>query len=107
MNKSTTHGRARHFSPHAALAALGAKLRSLHVFRPIEEGVKIEQKGLKDTPSQKLWDAFITILAGAHGLAGINTRLGRDPGLQAAVAPTRRALDSVVSEPLGAGRAGQ
>jgi hypothetical protein len=81
---------------------LGVLLRRLQVFRPIEEGVQIEQKVLKDTPSQKLWDAFITILAGAHGLVEINTRLRSDGGLQAAVGRTRCAEQSVVQDTLDA-----
>lgn len=99
MSKSTT---SRHFSPHAALAALGVRLRRLHLFGPIEEGVTIEQKVLKDTPIQKLYDAFITILAGAHGLVEINTRLRSDPGLQAAIGRTRCAEQSVVQDTLDA-----
>jgi hypothetical protein len=102
MHKSTTPRRTRHFSPHAALAAVGVKLRSLRLFGPVEEGVTIEQKVLKDTPLQKLYDAFITILAGAHGLVEINTRLRSDPGLQAAIGRTRCAEQSVVQDTLDA-----
>jgi Transposase DDE domain group 1 len=102
MSKSTTSRPVRHFSPHAALAALGVQLRRLQLFGPIEEGVKIEQKVIKDTPLQKLHDAFITILAGAHGLVEINTRLRSDPGLQAAIGRTRCAEQSVVQDTLDA-----
>src|SRR5712692_6203417 len=102
MNKSTTRRQSRHFSPHAGLAALGVKLRSLKLFGPIEELVKIEQKVIKDTPVQKLYDAFITILAGAHGLVEINTRLRSDPGLQAASGRGRGAEQSVVQDTLDA-----
>jgi hypothetical protein len=102
MSQSTTPRRTRHYSPHAALAGLGLLLRRLQVFHPIEEGVRIEQKVLKDTPSQKLWDAFIAILAGAHGLVEINTRLRSDAGLQAAIGRTRCAEQSVVQDTLDA-----
>jgi hypothetical protein len=102
MNKSTTQCRSRHFSPHAGLAALGVKLRSLKLFGPIEDRVKIEQKVIKDTPVQKLHDAFITILAGAHGLVEINTRLRSDRGLQAAIGRLRCAEQSVVQDTLDA-----
>src|SRR5579859_2326030 len=102
MSQSSTPRRTRHYSPHATLAALGLMLRRLQMFRPVAEGVKIEQKVLKDTPGQKLWDAFIAILAGAHGLVEINTRLRSDPGLQAAIGRTRCAEQSVVQDTLDA-----
>src|SRR5229473_5183274 len=102
MSKSTTRRGSRHFSPRAGLAALGVKLRSLQLFGPIEELVKIEQKVIKDTPVQKLYDAFITILAGAHGLVEINTRLRSDPALQAAMGRSGCAEQSVVQETLDA-----
>jgi hypothetical protein len=37
---------------------------------------------IKHEPIEKLQDALITILAGAHGLSEINTRLRADPALQ-------------------------
>lgn len=102
MSKSTTPRRSRHFSPHAGLAALGVKLWRLNLFGPIEEVVTIKQKVLKDTPLQKLGDAFFTILAGAHGLGEINTRLRSDPALQTASGRTRCAEQSVVQDTLDA-----
>jgi hypothetical protein len=99
MSKGTT---VRHFSPCAALAALGVKLGSLDVFGPIRDRVQIAQKVVKDTPAEKLYDAFITILAGAHGLVEINTRLRSDPGLQAAIGRRRCAEQSVVQDTLDA-----
>ena len=54
------------------------KIRSLKLLQPIAEEVKIRQKTVKHTPIEKLTDALITILAGAHGLSEINTRLRGD-----------------------------
>lgn len=102
MSKSTTPRRSRHFSPHAGLAALGVTLRRLNLFGPIEEVVTMKQKVLKDTPLQKLGDAFFTILAGAHGLGEINTQLRSDPALQTAIGRTRCAEQSVVQDTLDA-----
>src|SRR5690349_20934673 len=102
MSQSTTSRGSCHYSSHAALAALGVMLRRLQGFRPIEEGVTIQQKVLKDTPSQKLWDAFSTVLAGAHGLVEINTRLRSDVGRQRAIGRTRCAEQSVVQDTLDA-----
>ncbi len=57
-----------HFTPAASLAALGIKLQQLKVFEPIEQRVHIAQKTIKYSPTQKLYDRFITLLAGAHGM---------------------------------------
>ena len=97
MNESTTQT-TRHFSPCASLAALGVKLRQLDVFRPIRKKVRIAQKTVKHTPIDKLYDAFIAMLAGAHGLVEINSRLRVDPALQVAFGRSRCAEQSVVQE---------
>lgn len=99
MNESITIGQ-KHFTPMASLAALGVKLEQLHLFKPIDHLVHIEQKTVKYTPSQKLYDGFIALLAGAHGLVEINTRLRADPVLQAAFGRTACAEQSVVQETL-------
>jgi hypothetical protein len=69
-----------HFSPRASLCALAAKIRTLKLFETISEHVHIHQKTVKHKPIDKLCDAFIAILAGAHGLVEINTRLRTDIG---------------------------
>jgi hypothetical protein len=51
-------------------------------FKPVNEHVNIHQKTVRHTPLQKLYDAFIAILAGAHGMVEVNKRLRNDPGLQ-------------------------
>jgi hypothetical protein len=84
------------------LAALGAHLRQIDLFGPIRDTVKIAQKTVKYTPHDKLSDAFISILAGAHGLSEINTRLRSDPALQAAFGRTACADQSVVQDTLNA-----
>src|SRR5947209_6511557 len=101
MNESTTKP-TRHFSPCASLAALGVKLRQLNLFEPIGKHVRIPQKTVKHSPIDKLYDAFIAILAGAHGLVEINSRLRSDPGLQAAFGRSQCAEQSVVQETLDA-----
>ena len=57
--------------------------------------MKIRQKTVKYSPVQKLMDGLITILAGAHGLSEINTRLRSDPALQRAFGRTGCAEQSV------------
>ena len=78
MNDST-----QHYSPRAALAAVGVKMQQLHLFEPIAQQVSIRQKTVKHTPAQKLYDAFISLLAGAGGLVEINKRVRSDPALHA------------------------
>ena len=87
-----------HFSATAVLAALGAKLHALDLFGPIREQVQIAQKTVKDTPTQKLYDAFMALLAGAHGLVEINTRLRSEPALQMARGRAACAEQSVVQD---------
>src|SRR4030095_15184982 len=73
-----------HYTPAASLAALGVKLQQVKLFEPIERLVHIAQKAVKYSPLDKLYDSFIAMLAGAHGMVEINTRLRADPALQAA-----------------------
>ena len=91
-----------YFSSHASLAALGRKVNQLKVFEPIMQQVKIAQKTVKYSPSEKLMDAFITLLAGAQGLVEVNKRLKADPGLQRAFGRRGCAEQSVVQDTLDA-----
>jgi Transposase DDE domain group 1 len=97
--QATTQG---HYSPRAILVAIGTKIGALKLLQPIEELVRIRQKTVKYSPVQKLMDALITILAGAHGFSEINTRLRSDPALQRAFGRTGCAEQSVVQETLDA-----
>ena len=101
MNESITLT-TKHFSPAASLAALGVKLSQLDLFGPIRTEVEIRQKTLKHTPADKLYDAFISLLAGAHGMVEINTRLRTDAALQHAFGRQGCAEQSVVQETLDA-----
>ena len=92
----------KQFTSCASLAAIGIKLRELKVFEPIEHTVQIAQKTIKDSPTDKLYDAFISMLAGAHGLVEINTRLRADAALQRAFGRSRCAEQSVVQDTLNA-----
>ncbi len=98
MNECTTI--LEHSSPCASLAAIGAQIQHLDLFAPIRQLVQIAQKTVKYTPTDKLYDAFITILAGAHGIVEVNTRLRADPALQRAFGRAARAEQSVVQETL-------
>ncbi len=99
MNESTTSAES-HFSACASLGASGVKVRQLDLFGPIQRGVSMAQKTVKHAPTDKLYDAFISMLAGAHGLVEINTRLRADAALQVAFGRSRCAEQSVVQETL-------
>jgi len=102
MTQFTSSDSTRQFSPAASLAALGVHLRQIDLFGPIRDTVKIAQKTVIYTPLDKLYDAFISILAGAHGLVEINTRLRADPVLQHAFGRSACAEQSVVQDTLNA-----
>ena len=100
-NKQATNT-ARFYSPRATLCAIGIKLRSLKCFDTVAEHLRIKQKTIQHTPIEKLTDAFIAILAGAHGLCEINTRVRTDAALQRAFGRKGCAEQSVVQETLDA-----
>ncbi len=102
MGKSTTARGTKHFSTQASLAGLGVLLRQRDVFAPIRARVHIAQKTVRHAPLDKLYDGFIAILTGAHGLVEINTRLRSDPGLQGAMGRTGCAEQSTVQQTLDA-----
>jgi hypothetical protein len=98
MHESTIAAARRQSTPRASLAALGLKLPQLDLFAPIRHHVRIPQKTLRYTPTDKLYDALIAILAGAHGIVESNTRVRSDPALQAAFGRTGCAEQSVIQD---------
>jgi hypothetical protein len=58
MKKTAESATCARFSPRASLAAIGLKLKSIHLFAPSEEMVTISQKTIKYTPHEKL--GFLT-----------------------------------------------
>jgi hypothetical protein len=97
MNECITQT-TQHFTASASLAAIGVKLSQLDFFGPIRTHVQIRQKTVKHTPVDKLTDAFISLLAGAHGVVEITTLLRTDVGLQRAFGRSSCAEQSVVQE---------
>ena len=102
MHQSSTTDLVRQSTSHATLVALGRKVQQLDLFHPIRDQVHINQKTVRYTPADKLYDAWIAILAGAHGLVEVNTRLRSDPALQAAFGRTACAEQSVIQDTLDA-----
>lgn len=101
MNASTTN-LTSHFTGSASLAAIGVKIRQLDLLAPIQKLVHIPQKTIKDTPFEKVSDAFTSILAGATGIVEVNTRLRSDHALQLAFGRSRCAEQSVIQQTLSA-----
>src|SRR5260370_20317123 len=101
MKESITYTEG-HYPPAASLAALGVKLQQIDLFGPIQRVVRIAQKTVKHSPLEKLSDCFIAMLAGAHGIVEINTRLRADPVLQVAFGRKACAEQSVVQQTLDA-----
>ncbi|NCC33986.1 MAG: transposase [Chloroflexia bacterium] len=99
VSESTT---TEHISSYASLAAIGTLIRERNLFDPVHEQVKVQQKTVKHTPTDKLYDALIAMLAGAHGLVEINTRLRTEPALQRAFGREACAEQSVVQDTLDA-----
>lgn len=89
-------------SAHASLCALGAHLRRIGFFTPLEEAVHIKQKVCKYTPIQKLEMVFASLLAGATTIAQTGTTLRVDPALQQAFGLPGCAEQSVLAETLNA-----
>lgn len=102
MEQSTIAASIRRGSPHAGLAVLGLKLQQLDVFRPVREQVQIAQKTVHHTPVEKLYDAFIGLLAGMHSIVELNKQVRADPGLQQAFGRRACAEQSVVQDTLDA-----
>src|SRR5947209_11013741 len=99
MTESTPSDVVRRGTPHASLAALGVKLRLIDLLAPVRTGVQIAQKCVKFTPFEKLYDCFIGILAGAHGIVEIEERLRADRALQAAFGRGACAEQAVLQDP--------
>jgi hypothetical protein len=102
MPQCTPSTPVRHGTAHASLAALGVRLRQLDLLAPIRQGVRIAQKRVRYSPFEKLYDCFIALLAGAHGIVEVNLGLRADPALQAAFGRSACAEQSVIQDTLDA-----
>ena len=94
-----------HLSARAFLSGIGAKLSSLNLFKPVAKHVKIQQKTVKDSPTEKLYDGFINLLCGATGTVEVNKLVRSDLGLQRAFGRERCAEQSVIQATLDASNA--
>lgn len=93
------------FSGHASLVTVGIWMKENQIWKRIEEGVKIEQKVIRHTPTDKLKDLLINILAGGHAIADVNNRVRVDKAMQLAFGRQTCAEQSTISETLNASTA--
>jgi hypothetical protein len=98
----TARRRTWYDSAHASLCLLGSYLRLTGFFRPLEEGVTLQQKVLKYRPVQKLEMLFVSLLAGAKAVCQTGTTLKVDRALQAAFGLPGCAEQSVIADTLDA-----
>lgn len=94
------------FSGHASLASVSLWMNENQVWKIVEERVKIKQKVVKHTPTDKMKDLLINILAGGHGIADVNNRVRVDKTIQLAFGRGVCAEQSTISETLDASTAG-
>ncbi len=92
----------QHYSARAGLVAVGLEVKRRGMFEPIHQQVKIKQKKVKYSPSEKLLDGFIAILSGAGGMVELNQRVRPDEALQRAFGRAGCAEQSVVQDTLDA-----
>mgnify|MGYP001563398714 CR=1 FL=1 len=90
------------FSGHASLAVVGTWMNQNKTWEEIESRVKINQKVIHHTPTNKLKDLLIHILAGGHGIADINQRVRTDKVLQLCFGRSKCAEQSTLQETLNA-----
>jgi len=98
-----TEGKQNNFTAVLPLTAIGAKIRQMKLFKPIEDVVKIQQKIIKYRPVDKLMDGYIALLSGAQGMKDINKQVRGEPAVQKAFGRTGCAEQSVVQDTLDAG----
>jgi hypothetical protein len=90
------------FSARASLGAVGMYMRQKKIWNVVERHVHIKQNVIEHTPTDKLLDAFISILAGGQGLVEVNTRVRPDAALQRAFGREKCADQSTISDTLNA-----
>ena len=101
MAKSTLSKQKMH-SEHALLCLIGQKAQELKLLDPLHKLVKIDQKTLVYSPTEKLLDAMLAIACGAEALSQINTLLRADVAVSRAWGRERCADQSSVQQTLSA-----
>ena len=90
------------YSSHGSLIAIAVWVKQQAIWAGVEAKVTIPQKTVIYRPTDKLRAVFAAILAGAHGLVEVNTRLRADKGLCVAFDLPNWPDQSTLSETLSA-----
>jgi hypothetical protein len=89
-------------SHRTLLCLLGQKCQDEQLLAPLHNLVKIRQKTLVHTPTQKLQDCLLAILCGSEAVSQINTTVAADVALQRAWGRERCADQASVQDTLSA-----
>jgi hypothetical protein len=101
MNDSTM--RTKTFSyptGQASLVAIGTLIEQQHILDPLRQSVLIAQKTIRHSPTDKLIDALIGMLAGGKGMVEVNTKVRSDVALQRAFGRRGCAEQSTIQDTL-------
>jgi hypothetical protein len=101
MSKDTTSKIKLH-SDHALLCLIGHKCQKDNILAPLHQQIKIDQKTVTHSPTDKLQDCLLAIMQGAEAVYQINTLLKSDPAVCRAFGRERCADQSTIQETLSA-----
>jgi hypothetical protein len=87
---------------YVPLAVLGYCLTRTGFLQPVWDGIEWSMKTIRHTPTEKLQDMLVSILAGNNSVYQINTRLRPDLTLAAAWQRERFAEQSTIADTLNA-----
>ncbi len=87
---------------HVPLCAMGEVIKEKHLFSPIHQLVKIDQKSVEYTPTDKLVFATLSIAAGGETVYDVNTTLRPNKPLLLAFGYDKCADQSVIQETINA-----
>lgn len=90
------------YSRQASLVLVGQRFRALGIWGVVQEQVHIKQKVFEHTPTDKLLDHFINILAGGVGVTEVNLRVRPDRRVQRAFGRASCAHQATISATLSA-----
>ncbi len=89
-------------SDHALLALIGYKCQKEQLLAPLHQELKISQKTILHSPTDKLQDCLLAIMQGAEAVYEINTRLKSDPAVCKAFGRKGCADQSTIQQTLSA-----
>jgi hypothetical protein len=101
MSKDTISTEKLH-SDHALLCLIGQKCQQDQILAPLNKLIKIDQKTVTHSPTEKLQDCLLAIMCGAEAVYQINTLLKSDPAVSRSFGRESCADQSTIQETLSA-----